>query len=249
MLRRHEAPLVEPGTKSLGIVVPGNWNPAIFSPAWLYSQELISAEDLEGSQPDLIAPGVATFHLPWALCEVTQERLHVACVDEVEFLRVRDLVLGILRALAHTPIAALGINISVHLKINSEVGWHRIGDSLVPKTAWEGVLKLPGTRSVTVLGVRPDDEAGQIQVTVEPSQRLTMGVFVQQNDHFSLKPAASQIVDRSDFTNLEAVYFDPIAPSNELIPYALEILSKQFDGSIARANQVFDMISKLATDG
>lgn len=246
-LRRH-SPAVQPGTRSLSIVVPGNWNPAIFSAGWLLSQALISVEDLDESEADLIAPGVAAFHLPWVACEVTAERLHLACADEVEFLRTRDLAVGILRSLAHTPIAALGINVSVHLKIDSVGGWHRVGDRLAPKDVWTDVLHLPGTRSLTVLGVRPDEEVGHVQVTVEPSQRVPLGVFVQQNDHFALRARQADIQERADFFSVEASYIDPVEPSRDLIPYAVDLLVDDFDASLDRATEVFGKVAALAAD-
>ncbi len=64
--------------------------------------------------------------------------------------------------------------------------WHSLGQRLVPRDNWDAVLEKPGMLDVQVRGVRPDDSAGSINVTVQPSVQVQPGLFVAVNDEFHL---------------------------------------------------------------
>jgi len=73
----------------------------------------------------------------------------------------------------------------------SEEAWHAFGHRLTPKEPWAGILQEPGMRSLTMEGLRPDSLKGYIRVRVEPSVRVHPGVFININDHYEVKDAAT----------------------------------------------------------
>jgi hypothetical protein len=231
----------------LGIVVRGHFNPAIFSPAWLFGQKLIGAEEYADSTVEVITRELASFRCGWALISVTQDTLQIQTEDAAEFERARDLGVGTLRTLPHTPVGALGINRDVHLSVASEAGWHAIGDALAPKEPWSGTLEIPGLKSLTIWGVRPDLYSGRVQVTVEPSNIVPQAVYIQYNDHYSLGRVDAAPRSRDDLPVWDVNVQDALEPSAEKIETAIEILGEQFVGSRTRAEEVFSMVAKLGS--
>ncbi|TCO45545.1 hypothetical protein EV646_108168 [Kribbella antiqua] len=227
----------------LALVVKGHFNPAIFSPAWLSKVELIGPGEYEDSEVQVISPAVAKFQCGWLECTVTQDTLQLSTTEEAEFERTRDAAAGVLRILDQTPIAALGINRFVHFPAGSLEQWHSIGDTLVPKDNWSGVLTLPGLLNLTLYGVRPDRYAGKVQVIVEPSESVQYGVKVTHNDHYDLRLVESQPVDRESAARMN--YEGTGVPSSDRIPLALEILRDDFQSAIKRSNQMVNHLFKV----
>jgi hypothetical protein len=107
-------------------------------------------------------------------------------------------MLGILRARDDAAIAMMGINRSVHIKLSDVDLWHAVGDHLVHNELWEGILYLPGMRSVTYWGKRTDGYGGRIQVQVEPSFQFPPGIFIAYNDHYDLSKVDGIPASRTD---------------------------------------------------
>jgi hypothetical protein len=223
--------------EGVGIVMRGNFNPAIISPAWMVAEKLIGRKDAEAVEPELIVPQVAIFSLPWVRFDVSQDRFGMTARDPQEYDRCRDLAVGIFSTLRHTPVSALGINRWMHLKADSLAEWHAIGDRVTPKDVWEGQLTLPGVARLAMEAVRPDDYGGRIIVQFEPSNRYPSAVYIEQNDHYSLQTGVVQPKTREDQQPPK-----DLQPSATLIPVALEILSQKWADSLARAEKVIDHI-------
>lgn len=234
---------VRVGFETVAVVVKGSFNPSIFSPLWLRQQGLIGSPELGEQDIDIITRDFASFRAGWLAVQVATDALQLATTDLEETERLRDVAVGILRTLEHTPIAAVGINREVHFRVDSLERWHEIGDILVPKEHWQDSLKLPGMRSVTIWGARPDEYAGRIQVQVEPSMRIPQAVFVGCNDHFDLVLAPSgPVVTRDQAWNLEA---EPLIPSADKIPVGIKVLSEEWMASMKRAEQYVQKVSRL----
>lgn len=218
---------------SVTIVVRGHFNAAIPTPAWLLAQGLVGAEDALAVQADLMVPQISAYQLPWAKVEVTEDRFLVHTADPQHFERCRDLVVGIFSILSHTPVNALGINRSFHVRMTSANAWHALGDLLVPKGPWEGIMHLPGVAGLQMQGVRTDDFGGQIVCRFEPSSGYKEGIFLSYNDHYTLDVGVKQPATRHEFTPERVVV---IEPSSERLAIALSILSKNWEESLSRAN-------------
>jgi hypothetical protein len=91
--------------------------------------------------------------------------------------------MGTFAVLEHTPIRSYGFNRYTHSRMESEEAWHELGHFLAPKQAWESVLEKPGMKSLTVQGTKGGMEADLILIRVEPSTRVSPGVFFHVNLH------------------------------------------------------------------
>lgn len=227
---------------SVSVVVRGAFNPAIFSPSWLLAEELIGASEYEAADVRTIQHQLAAFQTGWLDLVATSEVFQVSTDVPDEFERCRDVVIGVLRALAHTPIAYLGINRQVHFAVSSPEEWHEIGDRLAPKEWWDDIVHLPGMRILNIEGVRTDKYAGQVHVQVEPSQTVVQGIYVAHNDHFTLMGVESQPADR---IQLMKVSNKLIEPSKDRIPVALEILTNEWVASMRRAEQAVERVAQV----
>ncbi len=101
---------------------------------------------------------------------------------------MRDMAAAIFTILGETPVTAMGMNRYMHFKMPSESEWHSFGHKLVPKELWGGLLEEPKTNSVQVQGNRPGTPASScLNVKVEPSKKVQPGVYVEFNEHHSLR--------------------------------------------------------------
>jgi hypothetical protein len=226
------------------IVIRGAFNPAIFSPSWFRDQNLVGASELEAQRIQIITRDVAIFSLDWLDCHITADSLQFATGQPEEFERLRDVALGTLRILSYTPISALGINRDFHTTLKTAAQWHAIGDALVPKNIWEDDLILPGMKSVTLWGRRPDGLTGHIQIQVEPSARLPLSVYISTNDHFSLTADTSAVTSRDDAA------WDLVEDEGETTPSkvatAISILLERWDDVLVRAEKARARVIRLA---
>lgn len=221
------------------VVIRGNFNPSILSPAWLLGQDLIGRIEFEQAEVDLISRDLAVFRTGWLSCHATPDTMQFWTEDPVEFERVRDVAAGTLRALPHTPVSALGINRAIHFQVDTLEKWHAIGDAVVPKEPWGDVLLAPGTRSVTLWGVRPDDYTGRVQVQFEPSFRVPQAIFLSINDHFQLGRAStseSQPEDRD--IAWQHTYEEDDRTDGSKLDVGLEILTTRWRDSFKQSDEI-----------
>jgi len=181
----------KPEIEGVGIVLVGSLNPRIFQPAWFAAENLIREEEEQAAKIELIHRQVAIFSLDWLHLQVTDEQFMATTTQSSFYEPLRDLVLGTFRLLRHTPIRMMGLNRDCHFRMSSEEAYHGLGHRLTPKEPWAGILKEPGMRSLTMEGLRPDNLKGYIRVRVEPSVRVHPGVFININDHYEVKDAAT----------------------------------------------------------
>jgi hypothetical protein len=176
------------GTRRLhadSIVVLGSFNPSIFQPAWFAAQGLMTAGEAEDVRIEVIHREIAAFSAEYWDLQCTTDSFSLVSDRAPAAELLRDLTAGIFTLLAHTPLRAVGLNRIEHWEMADENAWDLLGLRLVPPKNWN-LLKLPGLRSLTVEGQRPDDYVGYIWVKVEPSARIGHGVFIEVNDHFVL---------------------------------------------------------------
>jgi hypothetical protein len=227
---------------SASIVIKGTFNPSIFSPAWLLAQDLVGKAEYAKAKIEAILPELAIFETGWLRCQVTHQDLLVSTKEPEEFERVRDVAVGILHILNHTPIGSLGVNRMSHFAVDSAAEWHAIGDALAPKEPWDGPLVLPGMKSVTIWGARRDNYAGRIQVKVEPSIPVQpYGVYVAYNDHHDLVEVAQQPASRDDL-------FQPsqeVSSSSDKLSIAIKILTAEWVAIMDSAEKIVRRVWEL----
>jgi hypothetical protein len=222
------------------VVIIGPMRPVAISPTWLREIDLIGDSELKQTNFELLIPTEATtFQTGWLRVLSNPQSLEVQTTQEVEFERLRDVMLGILRARDDAAIAMMGINRMVHIKLNDSDLWHSVGDQLVNNELWEGVLHLPGMRSVTYWGARTDGYGGRIQVQAEPSSQFQPGIVVAYNDHYDLSKVEKIPAKRGD----EGFNRTENAETNlEKIAVAKEILTDNWTESMNRFNTVLERI-------
>ena len=229
----------------MSVVVKGQFNAAIFSPAWLLHQNIIGASDYADAKVEIVTSEFALFRTGWLRCQVSSDTLQLSTNEPEEFERVRDAAVGVLSTLSHTPVAALGINREVHFSARDRDQYHAIGDFLVPKAFWESLLSLPGTRNVVIWGQRPDKFGGRVQVQVEPSFRFPEHIFLSHNDHFNLRIVEQQPTTREGVWAVETDRSNIVEPSAANIPVVTEILTSEWASCIKRANDVRKAIARI----
>ena len=227
---------IEPENNSVSIVLVGDLNPAIFHPSWFVANNLLSKDDIEGAEVEIIHRGISVFKVgDWLRVQILPNRF-VAETTEPPFVRLHDLVVRTFReALIHTPIFKMGINRSVHFSVGDEETRNKIGKKLAPQEAWgEWASCIAGKKknahggmvSLSMRQVDLDDrKTGHIQAKVEPSPLIKngTGIFVEINDHYEIPKD------------------DSLAGATPII----DIIEKQFDPSIRRSEWIIDQIMAL----
>lgn len=176
------------------IVLRGSFNPQILQPAWLAAQNLIREAESENADIAIIHEEVVAFSIDWATIEVERERLRLRSTEKSEAPeQVRDLALGILEVLDHTPVHVVALRSSSHYVMPSQEDRDKLGWKLVPKAPFEEELVRPGMAALHVNGLRPGEEGdgieepktGLVTVSIEPSEPLKPnGVYLQVDDRY-----------------------------------------------------------------
>ncbi len=138
------------------IVLLGSFNPAIFHPAWFAANDLLRQKEADNANIEVTHIEVAAFSTEWLQINCTRERFQATTIQQAFSESLRDLVLGILTLLSHTPVKAMGLNTEFHFRVPSERYWHDVGDRLAPKPDWVNILNNPGMRSLIMEGQRSD---------------------------------------------------------------------------------------------
>lgn len=187
---------IEPEIAGVGIVLLGDFNPAILTPAWFALNQLLPKGLADDAELTVAHPQHTEFRADWLRLQVTPP-FFSASTDDAPYSRLRDLVsILFLEILPHTPLRSLGINRSVHFRVESLEQRDRIGRRVAPTEIWgdwsedlgatgrEGGMTSLTMTQVSVPG-RPRGD--RINTRVEPSALLDNvenGVFVQVNDHY-----------------------------------------------------------------
>lgn len=175
------------------VVLLGNFNPAIFQPAWFKACGLISGPEAAAAEVKIIHPAITEISTEWLRLSVTQDRFAAHTTNPAHFEAVRDLSVGVFQLLEHTPMTAMGLNRDMHFRIENEARWHALGDALAPKAIWSeklegiGARKQPGLRSMTIEGHQPGKENCVTNVTVQPSGKVPTGLYVGYNRHYKIE--------------------------------------------------------------
>lgn len=218
----------EPEYLSTTIVLVGDFNPAIFQPAWFAANELISQTEADNAEIQVIHPDVSSFHADWLRIRVEKNRF-VAETSEQPYIRLHDLVVRTFGDyLSQTPIKEVGINFSVHIHMSGVDSHNRIGRTLAPVEPWGAMGDLmkkfpPGDRQHGGLKVlkmqiprEDNDYEGARFVTVEPSNRVKNGVYIMTNDHYSLAEDTKGL-GCEDILGIVKEVFDPSLNYSETV--------------------------------
>lgn len=229
------------------VVLRGNFRPVNLTPAWLRDQDLIGDPEYDEAEFEVLIPNeAAIFNAGWLRCQAAPDSLTLQTDQQAEAERLRDLVVGMLLALAldDKPISLLGINRIVHFSLPNREQWHSVGDHLVHNELWNGILNIAGMRAATYWGQRSDKYAGRIQVQVEPSFLVAPGIFVSYNDHYDLTTVGSQPATRAELDTLSRQ--ENTEATTEKASIAIEILTGQWEVSSQLSVRIIERIAEQA---
>lgn len=230
--------MIQPEIDGAEVVVLGDFNPAIFTPAWFALHGLLSESSADSANLEIAGPSLTRFSTDWLNFQATSNHFAIDTA-QAPHSRVCDLVVRMFRErLDHVPLRALGINRRVHFQVGSLSDRDRIGRTLAPVEPWgwfgeelgsDG--EQGGMTSLRMSQVRPKDRppGGEINVIVEPSNVIgdgRLGVYVSVNDHYAIAQSDAR-------GNLK------------LIDY----LERDFDESMRRSDRIIDQIMSLAKEG
>lgn len=182
---------VQEEQRTLAVVILGSFNPAIFQPAWFAAEELLPLGEAENAVVEVVHPEVSIFEADWLRLEVTRERLAFVTPRESHFEALRDLAIGTLTLLRHTPTRVCGVNHSSVLQYPDRKSFDGFGWRLSPRDLWEPVLTRPGVVLLDEQGVRPDERDGYIRVRLQTFLDGTYRVRLEVNDHFDFSSAGN----------------------------------------------------------
>ncbi len=226
---------IEPEIDGVSIVLVGNFNPAIFTPAWFALCDLLPKTVVDGANLQVAHPEITHFQTDWLNLQVTIEKFSAETLL-APHIRVRDLVVRVFKEyLYHTPLRAFGINRNVHFRVRDFSASDRIGRTLAPVEPWGtwgrrlgtkghqgGMISLTMTQA-TVEG-RPADD--QVNVTVQPSNRIledAPGVYVGVNDHYTAGETDGREMGRRLMETLEENFDSSVAGSENIIDHIMSL--------------------------
>ena len=177
--------VIESDRQSFAIVVLGDFNPSIFQPLWFSSNGLMPEEETKDADISLIHKQVASFSISKIQIQVDDSRLGLTTFESPQGPILRDLAIGTLSILEHTPLTAIGLNHDMVFPLETDEAWHAVGDRLVPKSDWKQIFDDPGMRQVLVEGKRPNCSADRVHVRVQPSANYSVSISI--NQHYQLE--------------------------------------------------------------
>ena len=228
---------IEPEIERVAIVLAGNFNPAIFTPAWFALHGLLPEKVATTAQLVVAHEQIIQFSTEWLRLEVTRD-CFLAETVQAPHIRIRDLVMRVFKEhLYHTPVKAFGINRAVDFLVGSLAVRDALGRTLAPVEPWGDVgreLGLDGVHggliSLRMSQVKPEGrpEGSQINITVAPSTRVGAGrpgVYVSCNDHYAIGGT------------------EPSAAGD-----SMELLDNSFEASLSRSERIIDHIMSLVSN-
>ncbi len=224
----------QPVISSCSIVLLGQFNPAIFHPAWLEARGI---EESATTSPDgdlLTHPSIANFSIDTRSYRVRTDLFQIETLV-APWVMVLDITTKIFAEnLVHTPITGFGINRSVHFSLPSKSSRIRLGRILAPIEPWgeygqgmdaddaslTGGLQTLMMRRSSLL----DGHVLETNVTIEPSIKIpgNTGVYMHVNCHHSLADL----------------------PHGHGSEQAMNLLSKRFDTATKEAETIIEAMMK-----
>lgn len=171
--------------EAASVVLVGQFNPAIFQPAWFIAEELLPTDLERDVALDVVSPQFTSFQADWLSLQVDAERFQVSTHDPSAFDALRDLAEGTAKLLRHTPVRAVGINTHADYRLPHDESWRQLHERYAPLNPWANMVQHPRLQSLSVQADRPDAYPGWVQLTLKPSSNVKPGAEVHVNDHFA----------------------------------------------------------------
>jgi hypothetical protein len=219
------------------IVVLGSFNPAIFTPDWLERYELIGKEDADKARQGeiVVTRPLARFETDWFALQAKEDQLSITSNGALS-PGLKDLSVGALALLPHTPIRAVGVNFFAHYKLTSIDEYHKIGDVLAPKEIWHRLFpsdkQASGLGNLTITvepakrGEKPSTRDKK-NITIQPSSKVISGIYFVFNDHHQPAPEGQSVTSVAWCTNIieeswQSTWEEAKRVFDEVLDYAIK---------------------------
>ncbi|MDP1734608.1 MAG: hypothetical protein Q8L44_09630 [Sulfuritalea sp.] len=227
--------LYQPEILSANIVVLGAFNPAIFSPDWLEQNQLIGPDDakvIRSSENFVVTRQITQLQSESFRLLVEENKCQVNCIG-VAGPHIRDLTMGVLELLPHTPLRALGLNFDIQYRFLNSDAYHKIGDVLVPKSIWQKVVDDPDR----AIGLE------QLRILVQDGKR---GEELKSSDSktISVQRGGSDLTIRISYNDHHE--FASLPEGTEAAEVAIGVLKEQWHEQLQAASQTFNRVIELA---
>jgi len=228
---------ISPEIDIANVVFLGDFNPRIFRADWFAAQGLLTEEEVQAAETQILHPDLSKFSADWLRVQVERHKF-IAETSDHPSIRVADFVVRTFgEFLSHTPVGRVGINRIVHFVVPDLEAKDRIGERLAPQDAWgewgphiKGTKeKHGGMRSLTMEQRDLDDrEKGYIRAKVEPSEKIRnpYGILVDINDDYEIGTS------------------DEVTGCDE----AVAIVRDNFERSMKRAAWIIDQVMALGQE-
>ena len=226
---------IVPEISGVTLVLIGNFNPSIFTPAWFGWQNLLPKGIVDAAELQIAQPLITAFRADWLELQIVPDKFLINSVQP-PFVRIQDLAIRVFREqLPHTPLRTMGINRQVDFLVDSFEERDRLGRLLAPTEPWgewgrqlDPDGKHGGMTSLRMsqVNIRDRSPGDMINVTVQPSSRIgngETGIYIEVNDHFAIVDSKGQTA------------------TSEIV----NILEESFEDSLRRAEQIIDHVMSL----
>lgn len=221
-----------PEIQGVDIMLVGNFNPAILTPAWFCARGILEKGAEEKAEISIIHPNACEFAFEWFIFRANNEQFQLA-TTEAPYARIRESVSQIFREhLPHTPLRALGINRRVHFAVENKALRDTIRKSLAPPKIWSRQAEKADTgtggfemKSLTMTQYYQDKGHRTENITnviVEPSNKIEeRGIYMTINNHYRTREQ-----EKSPLILIDA-------------------LEREFDEALRRGGEIIDQVASL----
>lgn len=177
-----------------GIVVLGNFNPAIFQPEWFLNHDLLPKDEIDaalvprGAAPLIVTHDLAQVAFRSTVLQVTHESWGLSTERPDWSADIGGVASSVFSKLPETPVRVVGLNVVEH---RPPVG----GSAAEVLESWAPLRALGeavGSKPQLSAGVRSDWEEFRVRVQVEASERRAGWLYVLQN-YEAVVPSTSEL--------------------------------------------------------
>ena len=180
---------------SMSIVLLGDFQPGMFQPLWFLDNGVITKAEYEAiikntGKTFVVNNAITSFETDIISFSVGQKRFQFLGKKE-PFEKVIDSFKKVFDSLSTIPINAYGINFFFHLAVDNYKEMKTIGTLLAPRKYWESLYDTETQEDGLIsMTMRKTTEYGCLNISIESSNAIKPGIFLNFNFHHSKKESS-----------------------------------------------------------
>jgi hypothetical protein len=179
---------IEPERDFVSVNILGNFNPAIYHPAWFKHHNLIGSDDYDYAM-DKTKNKFEVVHQSLCSFAINDGLNILSTIDKFQISggtylnpKIRDLIIGTFNILGETPINAFGINRIMDFKMDNHDQFIDIIQKIAPLEKFEGIMSSPSLKELEISSKSDDDRI--INIRILPTKKFEYGIFIEVNNHY-----------------------------------------------------------------